>query len=324
MNGPRRPVDRAMEEERGEKRVIREFWMREAQQYVENFPQDEGPVYLTLSGSEGRDIRLFVDHGLIRLEESGAVAKENQTKIVAVESSPQALLQLQRLFPGLKIVSKNFQDIVGGPNLFNWPSSEDRGHCRARVVNLDLNGELKAVSEHGHIVFPAITWIDKLARLHAREPRRDWTLCLTLHGELQWDTEVCSFVQQFLRDNFEREPPFEDACKSFLGATLVSAISAEAPVDFSVLPLTVQQQVLMVVAPKLIARHVHDQGWKVCTIRNLRYGGGVYAPMVTWIIRFTWDAGALASPGATLREALTGIFQAAGSVLEDGRIEEDR
>lgn len=324
MNGSGRPVDRAMEEERGEKRVIREFWLREAQQYVEVFPQDEDPVYLTLSGAEGRDIQLFVDHGLLRVEENGAVAEEDQTKIVAVESSPQALLQLQDLFPGLKIVGKNFQDVVGGPNLFNWPGHEDQIHCRARVVNLDLNGELKAVNEQGRVMFPVITWIDKLARLHAREPQRDWTLCLTLHGELQWDTHACSFVQRFLRDNFERESSFADACKCHVGVALVTDISAAAPIDFSTLPLATQQQVLMIVVPKLIAQRVHDQGWKVRTVRNLRYGGGDHAPMVTWIIRLAWDADALASPGATLREALTGIFHAVGSVLEDGRIEEGR
>ncbi len=324
MNGTERPVDRAMEEERGEKRVIREFWLREARQYVEDFPEDDDPIYLTLSGAEGRDIQLFVDHGLLRLEESGAVAQEDQTKIVAVESSSQALLQLRRRFPGLKIVGKNFQDVVGGPNLFNWPGREDKAHCRARVVNLDLNGSLKAVREQGQIVFPVITWIDKLTRLHARDPQRNWTLCLTLHGELQWDTDVCSFIQQFLQDNFEREPSFADACKKLLGVTLVTEIGAAAPIDFSTLPLATQQQVLMVVVPKLIAQRVHDQGWRLRTVRNLRYGGGDHAPMVTWVMRLTWDADALASPGATLREALTGIFHAVGSISKEGRIEEGR
>ncbi len=323
MNSPERPVDQAMEQERVEKHVIREFWVQEIQQYTETYPQDDGPVYLTLSGAEGRDIHQAVAHGLLTLTEAGAVATEDQGKVVAVESNAQAVLQLQRRFPGLKIINKDFQSLVGGPGLFNWPGRDDKRSCRARIVNLDLNGELKATTEDGNIVFPIIMWIDKLARLHGRVPRRDWTLCLTLHGELHWDADVCSFVRQFLRDNFEREPLFADCCSDLLGATFVTDISAETPIDFSAWPLAAQQRLLMVIVPKLIAHRVHDQGWKVHTERNLRYGGSAYAPMVTWVIRFTWDAEAVSSPGATLRDALTGIFYDVGFIHEDGRVEGD-
>lgn len=318
-----------MEQERGEKRVIRTLWVQEVQQYAESYPQDEGPVYLTLSGAKGRDIRLFVDHGLLRLEESGSVATEDQDKIVAVESNPQAVLDLQRLFPGLKIIEKDVQSLVRGSGPFSWPEGRDEIRCcRARVVNLDFNRGLKAERAQGRVVFPVVVWIEKLATLHTRAPRRDWTLywtlCLTLHGELQWDTEVCRFLQQFLRDNFEREPRFAECCSSLFGNALYESIDADAPMDFSTLPLSTQQQVLMVVVPKLITQHVQNQGWRVHTERNLRYGGEEQAPMVTWIVRFTWDSSTLAAPDAAHREALTGIFHSTGTVQENGQIEEGR
>jgi hypothetical protein len=312
-----------MEEERGEKRLMRELWVQEAQEYINNHPTDEGTIYLTLSGAQGRDIRLFVDHGVLRLTESGSVATEEQGKVVAVESNPQAVLELQRRFPGLKIINKDVQSLLGGLEPFSWPSSDDKPHCRARVVNLDLNGGLKAEKVQGQIRFPVVTWIEKLARLHARAPRRDWTLCLTLHGELHWDSETCNFVQQFLCDNFEREPRFAESCRSLFGTDTYDSIDSDNSVNFSTLSSDTQQQVLMVVVPKLITQHVQNQGWRVHTEHNLRYGGGEHARMVTWVVRFTWDADTLAAPDAAHRQALTGIFHSVGSIRKDGQIEED-
>lgn len=323
MNQPGRPVDRAMDRERTEKHTVRVFWLEEARAYSDGFPEDEEPLYLTLSGAEGRDIQLFAEHGLIELTETGSVASEDQEKIIAVESSSQAVLQLQRRYPGLKIIEKNFQGLVRGTGPFNWPEGEERRYCRARIVNLDLNAELRAKQQQERIDFPVVTWIEKVAELHTMPSPRDWSLCLTLHGEMHWTGDVCRFACQFLRDNFRREPSFAESCKNWFGSILYSGIAGGADVDFSTLLPGAKQQVLMVVVPKLITQRVQNQGWKIATERNLRYGGVGNAPMVTWVVRFTWDAATLASPDAAHREALTGIFHSVGLIREDGQIEED-
>ncbi len=79
----------------------------------------------------------------------------------------------------------------------------------------------------------------------------------------------------------------------------------------------------MMTLPKLITQRVQNQGWRIATEQNLRYGGKGNAPMVTWIVRFTWDAGAIAAPDAAHRDALAGIFHFVGLIREDGQIEED-
>lgn len=323
MNQSGRPVDRAMDQERTEKHAVRMFWLEEARDYMDRYPEDEEPLYLTLSGAEGRDVRLFAEHGLIKLTETNSVVREDQGKIIAVESSAQVVLQLQRKYPGLKIVEKNFQDLVRGSGHFSWPSPEEKQYCRARIINLDLNGKLRARQQQAHVDFPVIAWIDKVARLHTVPSQRDWSLCLTLHGEINWNDDVCRFAQEFLRDNFKRELAFAESCRNLFGEALCKDINDKANVDFSALHLKAQQQVLMVIVPKLIAQRVQNQGWRIATERNLRYGGEGNAPMVTWIVRFTWDAGAIAAPNVAHRDALAGIFHFVGLIREDGQIEED-
>lgn len=72
--------------------------------------------------------------------------------------------------------------------------------------------------------------------------------------------------------------------------------------------------------PKLIARVVHNEGWRVQTEKNLQYGGGEHAPMVTWIVRFNWDEDATATPDALYRSALRNIFSGVGVVTDDGSV----
>ena len=323
MNQPGRPIDRAMGQGRAEKHTVRMFWLEEARDYINRYPEDEEPLYLTLSGAEGHDVRLFAEYGLINLTETGAIATKDQGKIVAVEANDQAVLQLYRQFSGLKIVQKNFQSLVRGTEYFSWPEGKEKHYCRARIVNLDLNSALRAKKEE-RIDFPVIAWIDKVAKLHTRPSPRDWSLCLTLQGEINWNDEVCSFAQEFLCDNFRSEPSFAESCRKLFGETLYQNINnSEVSVDFSTLLSEAQQQVLMVTVPKLIAQRVRNQGWRMVTKRNLRYGGGATASMITWIMRFTWDTRAVSAPNIAHRDALTGIFHFVGSIRDDGQIEED-
>ena len=323
MNQDGRPIDRAMDQERTEKQTVRMFWLEEARDYASRYPEDEEPLYLTLSGAEGRDVRLFTEHELINLTETGAIETKDQGRIIAVESSGQAVLRLQRQYKGLKIVEKDFRSLVRGDEYFNWPEGKERRYCRARIVNLDLNSGLRAKQQEGRIDFPIIAWIDKVATLHTAAPKRDWSLCLTLHGEINWNNEVCDFAQEFLRDNFRYEPTFAESCRNLFGEALCEGIEGEASVDFSDLGVESQQQVLMVIVPKLISQRVQNQGWRMVTKRNLRYGGDETAPMSTWIMRFTWDASVMPAPNIAHSDALAGIFHFVGSIRDDGQIEED-
>ena len=96
MNGHLRPVDQAMNQERAEKLAIRALWLEEVKSIAEQYPDSEVPWYLTLSGAEGRDIKLLIDEGLISLTEVGSIVEKDQHKVVAVENNNESVLQLQK------------------------------------------------------------------------------------------------------------------------------------------------------------------------------------------------------------------------------------
>ena len=329
MNGHFRPVDRAMNEERAEKLTIRSLWLEEVKSIAEQYPDSEVPWYLTLSGAEGRDIKLLIDEGLISLTEVGSIDEKDQHKVVAVESSDTAILQLQKKFVGLRIKQVSFESLIRGNDIFRWPEGEDEEYCRAHIVNLDMNSPLKGISDNGGVKFPVLAWIRKLCQLHTRPPRNDWTLCLTLRGEVAWRKEVKEevnrWMRQFLAENLSREPDFARSCKEFFEEVLYKQISDCNELDFTALDRQDQQKVIMVMVPKIITRLVHSEGWSVSTERNLRYGGdGKHAPMVTWIVKFTWSGEATATPDALYKSALKDIFSGAGVVTEQGNIEDHR
>ena len=323
MNGHSRPVDRAMNEERAEKLTIRSLWLEEVKSVAEQYPDSEVPWYLTLSGAEGRDIELLIDEGLISLTEVGSIDEKDQHKVVAVENNNASVLQLQRKFVGLSIRQVAFQDFIKGNEIFSWPKREEEKYCRAHIVNLDLNYPLEGMPDNGGVKFPVLDWIRKLCHIHAKSPRNDWTLCLTLHGEVVWPEEVNKWTKRCLAENLRREPNFARSCKEFFEETLYEQISDCNGLDFTALDRQDQQKVIMVMVPKIITRLVHSDGWSVSTERNLRYGGdGKRAPMVTWIVKFTWRGEATATPDALYKSALRDIFSGAGVVTEQGNIED--
>lgn len=221
----------------------------------------------------------------------------------------------------MKIVRTPIKDLLAGEGLTSWPQGDHVRLCRAKVVNLDLNSPLHAQEQEGSILFPVVIWVAKFAQLHV-DPPLDWSLCLTLHGELPWDSTVCRYAQNLLIENFEREPLFAESCKTHLGSELYKKINATDTVDFSSLPRVAKQQVLMALVPKLIAQQAQHQGWRIRTQQNLRYGGEGRAPMVTWIVRFTRSTGVYATPNAAYRDALTSILCSTGQIRDDGELEE--
>src|SRR5687768_1760526 len=98
-----RSVDLAMSLERPAKSAVRSLWIEELT--VESKQRtDEGiPLYLTLPGSEGRDILMMIQSGLIKQTEVGSIAESDVDKVVAVEYDNEAIASLTRRLPGLRI-----------------------------------------------------------------------------------------------------------------------------------------------------------------------------------------------------------------------------
>lgn len=314
-----RPVDKAMHEDRPAKKAVRNLWVDAVKDVAQLHPNSDVPWYLTLSGGEGKDIALIISEGLISLTEVNGISLEDQNKIVAVERSNLAIANLQSSFIGLRIKEVDFRDLVRGEGEFRWPEGDDINICRARVINLDLDEALRARREaNQRVIFPVLEWIKKLCHIHARDPRLDWTLCLTLHGAVNWSDEVNAWVINFVRENFGREPEFAQKCRGFFGSPLFERLLAEN-LDLRQLSSDEQLRFVMAVVPKIIARLVHNDGWQVETLRNLRYGGGDNAEMLTWIIRFSWDENSGALPDAIYRTSLKRIFDGLGRISDSGK-----
>ena len=321
MKRTKRAVDQAMAEERPEKQTIRSLWINAIREIATLYPNSEVPWYLTLPGAEGHDIQRIIDEGIITLTEVNSIVEKDQDKIVAVESNNSAVLSLQKKFIGLRIKETHFQNLIRGERNFSWPECEEQKFCRARIVNLDLNAPLMAEIDEGQVVFPVLAWIKKLCALHAKPPRTDWTLCLTLHAGLGWPEAVNGWTKDFLIENLGREPSFSDGCRKFFGEGLFKLVTEHDKIEFSQLSRENQQRLLMVMVPKVIAHFVHNEGWRVITEQNLRYGGkGKQAAMVTWIIKFSCDPKASATPDYLYRYALSNILGSVGVVDSDGQV----
>ncbi len=320
MNMSGRPVDHAMLEERPEKQAIRLLWLNEVREIARKYPDSEVPWYLTLSGAQGHDIQLIVNEGLISITEVNSIAEKDQFKVVAVERSNTAILELQRRFIGLRIKEVDFRELIRGEGIFSWPKGKDEDICRAHIVNLDLNTPLNATHENEGVIFPVLEWIKKLCQIHGRYSRTEWILCLTLHGEINWPRCVNHWTKNFLRENFRREQLFANNCRAFLGDDFYETVSNDDNIDFTRFSRHHQQKFIMVIVPKIITRLVHNEGWQVRTEKNLSYGQSERAPMVTWIVKFTWAGEAIATPDAMYRSALCDIFSNIGIVTENGEI----
>jgi hypothetical protein len=311
-----------MAAQRPEKKAIRDLWVEEVRRADGDISNSDIPLYLTLPGRQGGDLRALVDAGLIELTETGAIAATNPIRVVAVESSIDAVVELNQTFPGLKILEHRLEDLLQGIGDLAWPSKANRRWFRAQVVNFDINSPLRAEVRQGQLVFPVLRMIEKVARLHAQEPCVDWTLCLTVHGELAWTDDADALICRFLANNFQQEEGFSNQARAVLGAEVHDAI-CDDPDNARLCRRSVddQQELLKVLVPKRIAHESHLHGWHVTTVENLRYGGADdKAPMVTWILRFRWDERASTEPHLVYREALSLSLQNQGYIDGRGRV----
>src|SRR5215831_7727151 len=98
-----RPVDAAMAEERPAKNHVRGIWVEEVRQQ-KAMSSAERLYYLTLAGRSGLDIKLLIEAKVIATTESGAISDTDNRRVVAVEKDSPAVLEIQRRFPGLKVL----------------------------------------------------------------------------------------------------------------------------------------------------------------------------------------------------------------------------
>lgn len=305
-----------MSEDRPAKAYVRAFWIEAVARAGHDGPE---PTYMTLCGSAGPEIQLLIDAGVINTTETGAVSAEDGARVIAVESSPDAVLELQKRFPGLKILDHSIHDVISSASPTSWPTGDKRRFCRAKIINLDFDKSLSAETVAGQVVFKDLDVVAKLAQLHGIDEPLDWHLFITYNASIAWSAPVKSAVLAFLRENFVLEPNFRQECEELMGQSLVAMIDNDEVTGIDGISRSEAQALLMAFVPKKIAQLVHNKGWLVRTDRNLRYGGvGTAAPMVTFALSFAWDTRSTATPLAVYRDSVKGVFANVGAITDEG------
>lgn len=286
---PARPVDVAMRADRPAKDAVRSKWI----EVLKGLQDQPGPYpsYLTLPGAEGKDIQLLVENGLISLTENGGIATESVNYCVAVENSKIAVFNLQKRYPGLRIIEQDIKSVLRGDSGLVYPDRADRPYCQAHVVNLDLQQTLAGEFVADDVSFPVFRWIEKFGSLHLDCPHRSWHLLLTLNATVEWSSDLCGWVTDFLRDNFEKVAAFREGASRVLAPEVFKAIQDGKKTAFGKLQLPVRQRLLLVIIPKAIGYFLCRQGWRITTKLNAEYIGANGAPMVTFIFNLTKPAG---------------------------------
>lgn len=315
-------VHAAMAASRAAKRRLRKMWIQEAVRIAESSTiAADDTLYLTLAGADGPEIDMLIKKGIVRLTEVGNVTLADAYRVVAVECDKDAEKQLREAFPGIKVIADRLENLLRISSPTAWPQGRELQICRARIVNLDLNGSLECIA--GEQTFPVTDMILKLARIHERRPHLDWTLYLTLNATLTWDDPTCREIREFLVENFQREPVFAAGAEKTLGTDLFNAINGDT-LDWRGMSALDCQHLLMVFVPKKIAQMSYGTPWKITTTENLEYKGGgpkrSRAPMVTWMIHFEWEPRARIQPDLVYRENLRSALQNTGSISTTGKL----
>ncbi len=318
-------VHTAMAEDRPEKLTIRDLWADVYERWRIERPSEGSrshPRFLTMPGARAGDIRRLIDRGLVAVTENGAIAPEELESIAAVEVDLSAYAALSNQFPGMKIIRGSVDSALHSGSPTVWPPKKDQKLFRADIVNLDLNEPLVAGFQSSQLVFPLLKLVGKIALLHTQPSHADWTLCLTLHGEVLWDAKARKAVCGFLAENCRRAPAFKGAMTMLLGSEMADAIVEKRADDLQLDDVVAQQTLLMVCVPKRILSDVHTQGWALSCRHNIRYGGVQQrAPMVSWIIDFTEDARGSSEPDELYRECLAAVLDNAGHIDADGALQ---
>jgi hypothetical protein len=280
-------------------------------------------LYTTLPGAAAEDLKQMLERGLLETESNGALRPEEARKVVAVESSLNAVAEIRRQFAGLKVIHNQISSLVGGEkDPSSVPSKKSRHDAAvARVINLDFNGPFKIELVDGEFLHPQIEVVRKFAIVqrasHASEP---WDLFLTLQGEISWPNELQAAVIEYLRDNARESTEFDSGIRSLLGEFGAAFMTdGQAATDLSQLPRVIQQRIICAVVPKRVAHVVAAAGWRVRTYMNCHYGGEPgTAPMCTWAFEMIRDNRASRSHHKVYLESVSTSLVEAREISPEG------
>ncbi|GGM99680.1 hypothetical protein GCM10011609_42570 [Lentzea pudingi] len=309
-----------MELSRPAKITIRQWWLASVRAHDKAALANGVPLYLTLPGQHGLDIKLLIDEGVIRTTEAGPIVAADASRIVAIESNMMACGLLRKKIPGLSVRQENISGMLSWnfPDVF--PDSKNKKQFRAAVVNLDFNQSLKM---HPDGTIPVLNAIDKIARIHEGDINRppiDWTLCLTLNADLICTPQQRGEQAAFIADQVFDCPDLMLWVETHLRDQLDEL--EQKPEVLDSWDKAIVQRLLMVLVPLRIIQLACARGWRV----NCQYVAGYgehpqETPMVTFVINFEWNDTGRVTPAQTSKTCREQLPAAMCRVLGDGSVE---
>ncbi|MEU8215668.1 hypothetical protein AB0C47_07865 [Micromonospora taraxaci] len=307
-----RPIDSAMAAIRPAKQTIRAKWLDVCQQW--RLQSRHEPLYVTLPGSDGYDISMLIEAGLIPILENRAIADGAAGLVVAVERDVMAASRLRQKFPGLKVVPKDIGEELRIAKPIADLSKEAKQYGRGLVINLDFNQPLIVQNNQ----YPVLELVGRLGDLHRHPSPQDWTLLLTLNADPgAWPHDVCSRHARTLIEVMSTEHGL-DAWWQKHGEELGPI--GDGSKSFSDWSDDQQQCMLLTLMPLLLLGRLAATGWDVAVRWAAVYGerGSGHAPMVTWVVDINYDPDACAQPVAQRRKLVQVLLDAVGQVDTDG------
>lgn len=322
------PVTDAMAQLKPEKQSIREEWLKLVSGANADATGQSEPLYLTLAGAGGHDVKMLVDAGIVALEENArTIAQKDQWKVAAVEYKGASFDSIEDEFPGLRVINGRVEEVfhAGVDPIDEMTKYDGVAPSRALVVNLDLNGSVEAAMEGGVLSCPLVEVVDQLARTHAAETPVDWWLCLTFNATINWSEEVESHFKKLVVDAGEEFDDFKNGVEKLLGEALMDEfrkVDEYTPLKDS--GCDEMQRSVQVVVPTRVIDGCYANHWRITVQDSLRYVGAKGAPMATWIIRFERSLAVKDEEHDENREySLSTVASATGSIDTDGNIHLD-
>ncbi|MCY4046795.1 MAG: hypothetical protein OXF42_01610 [Candidatus Dadabacteria bacterium] len=287
---PRR-IDTAMARKRPEKNYIRNEWVKIVKNIQEKRSDTGVPLYVTLSGREGKDIDCLIKHGILEQTETGAIRDKDTWKVVAIEKNGPAATELRRKFPGLDVRNDDVLDLICGPGEISYPNSDNEDEIKlwkASVVNLDYDSSLKMTLEGRSVRFGVIQTLKKISAIQNECTSGEWYIFLTLNATLNFGAEHWNYIKETLNDNLRQVPRFRD---DFFTKIIVQ--KGLTQIEDSIITnikscSSLQQKLLLSLVPKLLAQKTRDHMWAISVNQSFMYGDNADngARMTSWIINF--------------------------------------
>lgn len=280
-----RPVDKALEQELPEKKLLRNKWVdavKEAEKYHSG--NDKYPLYVTLSGPEGKDIELLIKNNIIKITENGAINSDDQWKVVAIEKNGPKATELRNKFPGLKVKDSSVFDLLNDNcnaneklnNSFLWGAS---------VINLDYNSRLEGIIENDRCSFDVIITLKKISEFQLSFESKYWCVLLTLNANLVLDDIFWNEIIKTLKNNryFNSEFCNEvDKSEYFKNIDDIYYSSVSKIKDCDKL----QQKFVLNLVPNLFSQKIKEHCWEFSVIKAFSYGNNTSgrSRMASWIL----------------------------------------